>query len=302
MFCFSSLRSWKRSRRGNHRPAAAPAAARYRPRLEVLEDRTVPSALGSGQDFTSFLSSPAGQFFQMEVVAQGATGGLSAGEVAQDFLLAVFLGNITTTPGPTGPQGSQGPVGPTGSAGAQGAAGPEGPQGLLGNTGPTGRQGIQGPQGDTGPTGAAGPQGATGPTGPSGPSGVVGSAFASGLANAFPSDTTSFLALPVTVTVAAGQSVEVTSSVALGSSHPGGAGNLDLFIGYQPAGGGDITAVGIMRALAVPEGGRHDFTLSALIGGLAPGQYKVGLAGTVPFDNVDWNLPGDSYTTALVLS
>jgi hypothetical protein len=257
----------------------------------------------------NFMSRPAGQFFQMELVAQGVTGGLTAGDVAQDFLLAVFLGNITTTPGPTGPQGSQGPVGPTVSAGAQGAMGPVGPQGPQGDTGPngpagpqgaTGAQGTVGPIGQQGPQGPAGQQGATGATGPTGPSGVVGSAFANGETK-FPSDTLGFIAQPVTVTVGAGQSVEVTSSASMGTFSSLGAKNLSLFIGYQPAGGGDITSVGSgMIGLTIPEGQRLDYTLSALISGLAPGQYKVGLAGRT--DDTYWNLAGESYTTALVLS
>src|SRR5690606_34262645 len=56
---------------------------------------------------------------------------------------------LVSSPGATGPTGSQGVEGPTG------------PTGVTGPTGPTG------PSGATGPTGATGTTGATGPTGTS---------------------------------------------------------------------------------------------------------------------------------------
>lgn len=88
--------------------------------------------------------------------------------------------------GPTGPQGSTGPVGPAGpqgdtglngNVGSQGDQGVTGPQGVAGVQGTTGPQGVAGPQGDMGtqgPTGPAGNNGAQGTTGPQG-SGVQGS-------------------------------------------------------------------------------------------------------------------------------
>lgn len=102
---------------------------------------------------------------------------------------------LVSTPGPTGPQGLQGPPGATGPTGPQGVAGPpgpigaDGPQGLPGVPGPAGAIGPQGPQGPAGiagATGAAGPQGLQGPPGPAGaigpegPQGPVGPAGAIG--------------------------------------------------------------------------------------------------------------------------
>jgi hypothetical protein len=115
-----------------------------------------------------------------------------------------------------------------------------------------------------------------------------------------------FIAEPVTVDVGAGQSVLVISSAALGSTSPGGADRLSLFIGYQPVAGGVITPVGYGESgLTSPQEqyGRGAFTLGTLISesdGLKAGQYKVGLAGSTTDTHWDWT--GDSNTTALVLS
>jgi hypothetical protein len=80
---------------------------------------------------------------------------------------------ITTTFGPTGPQGD---TGPTGATGDTGPTGPQGETGLTGDTGPTGPQGEvgpTGPQGETGDTGPTGPQGEVGPTGAQGQFGGI---------------------------------------------------------------------------------------------------------------------------------
>jgi hypothetical protein len=89
--------------------------------LEELEDRTVPSGMGTTQNS---LSSPAGQFFELEVFVQAATGTLNSVTLAQDFVAAAFLG-LFLHPGP------QGPSGPQGSPGPQGPQGPAGPNNVL---------------------------------------------------------------------------------------------------------------------------------------------------------------------------
>ncbi len=57
----------------------------------------------------------------------------------------------------------QGPIGPSGFNGSQGPIGPAGPRGF---------NGTQGPQGDIGPQGFNGSEGIQGPTGPQGPQGA----------------------------------------------------------------------------------------------------------------------------------
>jgi hypothetical protein len=98
------------------RRARTVETATFRPHLEHLEDRTVPSPLSSPQEFVRFLNSPAGQFFQLEVFLEAANGTLNPLSLTADFLAAQFLSNLMTPgpPGPPGPQGSQGPQGPAG--------------------------------------------------------------------------------------------------------------------------------------------------------------------------------------------
>jgi hypothetical protein len=105
----------------------------------------------------------------------------------------------------------------------------------------------------------------------------------------------------VTVTVSAGQSIQVTSSAALGSTAGTGANNLNLYIAYQSSGGGAINLVGAGQlGLSVSKNDRADFTLSAVISGLAAGSYKVGLAGSS--SSANWNSNDSSYTSALVFT
>jgi hypothetical protein len=116
-----------------------------------------------------------------------------------------------------------------------------------------------------------------------------------------PIGTLGFIAAPVTVTVGTGKSVEVISSAALGSTAGSGAGNLNLYIGYQLVSGGPVFHVGAGEfGLTIQKNQRADFTLSAVITGLAAGQYKVGLVGQTADSNTNWNFNDYSYTTALV--
>jgi hypothetical protein len=157
--------------------------APFRPLLEVLEDRTVPSwSFGSPQDVMTFLGSPAGQLFETMALVQAAGGRLTTGKLMQDLLLARFLGSMTTTPGAQGPQGSVGPQGQPGATGPQGPSGPQGsggamgPQGLQGGIGPQGPAGLQGKQGVMGlqgPAGLQGKQGVMGLQGPAGPNNLL---------------------------------------------------------------------------------------------------------------------------------
>ncbi len=86
--------------------------------------------------------------------------------------------NSTPSSSTPGPEGATGPQGPPGPDGATGPEGPQGTQGIPGTTGATGPTGDPGPQGATGPTGAAstvpGPAGPAGATGPAGADGIQG--------------------------------------------------------------------------------------------------------------------------------
>jgi len=83
------------------------------------------------------------------------------------------LGTIAVGPtGPTGADGSIGPIGNTGPTGADGSAGSDGVTGPTGADGSAGSDGVTGPTGPTGADGSAGSDGVTGPTGPTGADGT----------------------------------------------------------------------------------------------------------------------------------
>jgi hypothetical protein len=120
----------------------------------------------------------------------GATGFIAAPTTSTTYLAWTGTGfTWSSSVGPQGVTGAQGPQGPSGPQGVTGAQGPQGPQGNIGAQGPqgpsgpqgnTGAQGPQGPQGNTGAQGPQGPQGNTGAQGPQGPSGPQGNTGAQG--------------------------------------------------------------------------------------------------------------------------
>lgn len=117
-----------------------------------------------------------------------------------------------------------------------------------------------------------------------------------------PATTNAFLATPVTVTItSASQRVLVTSHKALGSGMVGGANNLNLFIGYRLSSStASPTNVGSgIFGNRVAANTRITMGLSAVITGLAPGSYQVGLTGSSS-DAANWNFNEYSYTTAVV--
>lgn len=239
---------------------------------------------------------------------------VSAAPVA---LYALNSGSSTPGPvGPTGPQGPQGAAGvqgPQGPMGPQGAQGPFGPMGPAGPAGPQGAQGVAGPQGpagSVGPQGAAGPagpqggvgaQGPQGVAGPQGPQGVVSAGFVSGLCAAI-ATTNAFISPTVTVTITSGQKVLVSSNCALGAGATA-ANGLNIYIGYRSTVSGSpvTTFGGGTLGLTSPANSRQIYGLSAVLSGLAPGTYEVGLVGrsTAPSNwiNNDWG-----YTSTLVLN
>jgi hypothetical protein len=103
----------------------------------------------------------------------------------------------------------------------------------------------------------------------------------------------------VTIT-SSSQRIVVTSHKALGSSAVGGAENLYLYIGYRAGTAGAVDVVG-GGAIGnrVSQNTRITMGLSAMITGLPPGTYEVGLAGrsTTP---ANWNYNDWGYTTAVV--
>lgn len=126
--------------------------------------------------------------------------------------------------------------------------------------------------------------------------------FANGSGNS-PTAATQFLTPTVTVTVTAGQKIQVIANKAFGSTVAGGATNLDLYIGYRVAGSGDVPTLvggGIFNN-QVPQNTRITMGLSAIISGLAAGSYEVGMAGDDD-GNGNWNNNEWGYVTAVVLN
>lgn len=117
-----------------------------------------------------------------------------------------------------------------------------------------------------------------------------------------PTSTNQFLAQTVTVTVnSSAQKILVTSHKALGSTAATGANNLSLYIGFRPAGNtaSPSTVGGGTLGNRVTQNTRITMGLSAMITGLAPGDYEVGLMG-VSSEAANWNSNEFSYTTATV--
>lgn len=112
--------------------------------------------------------------------------------------------------GPAGPPGPEGPAGPTGPQGPQGATGPQGPIGLTGLQGPQGEPGAPGAQGPQGAQGPAGADGATGPQGPAGAGGDVVGASAPLSAVQVNNSTTHQTLATKTISVSAGDQIEIT--------------------------------------------------------------------------------------------
>ncbi|KAJ3060496.1 hypothetical protein HK102_009472 [Quaeritorhiza haematococci] len=148
--------------------------------------------------------------------------------------------------------------------------------------------GVQGPQGDPGPTG---------PIGPQGPTGVVQTAFATGtMANPNAGDT--FIGPTVDVTIQDGDQIYIQATATMGSFISLGAGGLTLSLNYA-SGGGALTPVVSYPGLSVGPGEKTIFPLNALITGIAPGTYTVGVSGA----SIDpmWTNQGTGTITAMVL-
>jgi hypothetical protein len=214
---------------------------------------------------------------------------LADGRMVSVFRTPAAKQKIKVVVGPPGPQGPAGPQGPQGPQGATGATGPQGPLGPLG------------PQGNTGATGAQGAQGPQGATGPQGPTGVVQSEFFTDVVGTI-DGTLRIVGPTLTYVVAAGQSVYVNVSAALGSTV--GAGALNLSIGSQVfLSGGPITQVATeLQNLTIGAGQRNVFALTAVVSGLAPGTYTIGLTAGTGDGNTNWDNNGEMYISGLLLN
>jgi hypothetical protein len=107
-----------------------------------------------------------------------------------------------------------------------------------------------------------------------------------------------FVSATATVTVAAGQSVLVISNAELSASSSL-ASTLNLGIGYEIAGGS--VQLAFPKALSFAANTTvEDYGLSAVITGLSPGTYQVGLVASSSASG--WSASGSSATSALVLN
>jgi hypothetical protein len=126
--------------------------------------------------------------------------------------------------------------------------------------------------------------------------------FAEGLGSD-PQSSLRFLSAVVQVEVKSpNQRILVTSHKAFGSTVAGGADSLNLYIGHRPAGSTAAPSVvgnGIFGN-RVAANTRVTMGLSAVITGLTPGTYEVGLAGSAGGLAFNWNSNERSYTTAVV--
>jgi hypothetical protein len=250
-----------------------------------------------------------------------------AGPAAVDYgALPVTLGAVGPQ-GPAGPPGPAGAAGPAGAPGLDGAPGPAGPPGPAGAQGPAGAPGLPGPAGPMGPAGPAGATGATGPMGPAGAPGPVGPMGPMGLPGpagpqgppgpagggamttvvsdvargANVGATLAFTGATPSVPVPAGGRVLVHASKGFGSISPGGGTGLTLYVCYA-VNGGAPQAIGTgIAELAVAQGTRTVFGLSATTPAApAAATYTVGLCG-FSTNPLSWNFPDFGYATALVL-
>jgi hypothetical protein len=115
-----------------------------------------------------------------------------------------------------------------------------------------------------------------------GPSGIVSSAFTAGAGTTpLAGSPEVFVSPTVTVTVAAGQSVFLSASESLGNLAPGNDVFIRFWIAYQPAGGTITNATDLPQDESIQGGETNLTSLSAVLSGLAPGTYQVGLAGEV---------------------
>lgn len=118
-----------------------------------------------------------------------------------------------------------------------------------------------------------------------------------------PAATNQFLSPTMTVTITAGQKIMVTANCAFGSISAGGAGGLDLYVGYRVSGSGAVPSNigGGMFNHTCVQNERTNFGISGVITGLAAGTYEVGMTGDDD-GNGQWNNNEWGYVTVMVIN
>jgi hypothetical protein len=114
-----------------------------------------------------------------------------------------------------------------------------------------------------------------------------------------PTAATTFIGPTVQVTVAAGQSVYVNATKALGTTTAGGSGQLYLWVCYQTGAAAIQQVGGGILGLQTSANNRNIYAINFDIPMLPAGTYTVGMCGyaTTP---ANWNSNEYGYLTALV--
>jgi hypothetical protein len=121
--------------------------------------------------------------------------------------------------------------------------------------------------------------------------------FATGPATVTANGPMAFIGPTVEVTIAAGQSILVTSQAALGANNSA-ASALTLAICYAVGGGLPVQVGGSANGLRLPSNTRINFPMTTIISGMAAGTYNVGLCGQTSSNA--WNSNHTGSTSAIV--
>lgn len=188
---------------------------------------------------------------------------------------------------------------------AAGAPGPQGPQGPQGIQGLPGVAGATGPKGDAGPQGLAGPAGPKGDTGPQGPAGPQSGAVIAAEQNfggiGYVSIETLVQANPVTINVAAGQKISVSSVQTIGSQFLAQSGTVYVYVCYVPTAGGSFSSIASSMFVDWRGYGRTVVSHVGIAKNIQAGQYNFGLCIQNGLDvDLDYNEWGA--TTVLVMN
>jgi hypothetical protein len=123
-------------------------------------------------------------------------------------------------------------------------------------------------------------------------------------ATTLPTTSLAFLSPPITVNTIAGQSVVVSSQIALGtSSTTTQAASLRLWICSQSTSGGSISALHPIDWMS-PKAAPTSLNVYSLTDTFTPatGQFMVGMCGQLTVSTNAWDQGDWSYTTAQVIS
>ena len=93
----------------------------------------------------------------------------------------------------------------------------------------------------------------------------------------------------------------VMANVALGSTAPSGAGDLNVFPCYKGRSGGLVTDGAGIFGLKVAQDTRITVGISRIFIGLASDEYEVGMCG-YSGSAADWNFNDNGYVSAMVIN